>query len=277
VWRHIEVRADDEPAGLFNMARVSAEKAEEQAKSDDEKSLLEQDTARYGGAWFRIKGTNLTTLQERVGHALEALGFERITVEDPGKLAALAKKSDSKTEALVAWVRKNLFVGGKLRDDERLIVFTEYKETLFHLEQRFRQEGLDDESMSLLYGGMTVDQFEQVKSDFEDPANPVRLMLATDAASEGINMQESCRWIIHFDIPWSPSKLQQRNGRVSATARSARSASITSAATRRRTWTSSSGSPRRSSRSGKTSAASSGSSTRRSTATSRGSGPRTSN
>ena len=41
------------------------------------------------------------------------------------------------------------------------------------------------------------------------------MLLATDAASEGINMQESCRWIIHFDIPWSPSKLQQRNGRVS--------------------------------------------------------------
>jgi Helicase conserved C-terminal domain len=38
---------------------------------------------------------------------------------------------------------------------------------------------------------------------------------AGDAASEGINMQESCRWIIHFDIPWLPSKLQQRNGRVS--------------------------------------------------------------
>jgi hypothetical protein len=40
-------------------------------------------------------------------------------------------------------------------------------------------------------------------------------MLATDAASEGINMQECCRWIIHYDIPWSPSKIQQRNGRVS--------------------------------------------------------------
>lgn len=214
-WRHIEGRADDEPAGLFNMARVSAEKAEEQAKSDDEKSLLEQDTALYGGAWFRRRGTDLSTLQERVGHALEALGFDRVSVEDPGKLPALARRSDSKTEALVAWVRKNLFVGGKLRDDERLIVFTEYKETLSYLEQRFRREGFDDDSMRLLYGGMTADQFEQVKSDFEDPAAPVRLLLATDAASEGVNMQESCRWIIHFDIPWSPSKLQQRNGRVS--------------------------------------------------------------
>ena len=147
-WRHIGGRTDDEAASLFNMARVSAEKAEEQAKSDDEKSLLEQDTARYGGAWFRTEGTDLTTLQEKVAHALEALGFDRITVEDPDQARRpSAKKSDSKTEALVAWVRKNLFVGGKLRDDERLIVFTEYKETLFHLEQRFRQEGFDDDTM----------------------------------------------------------------------------------------------------------------------------------
>ena len=78
------------------------------------------------------------------------------TVEDPGKLAALAKKSDSKTEALVAWIKKNLFAGGKLRDDERLIVFTEYKETLFFLEQRLLQEGFDKNTLRLLYGGMNA-------------------------------------------------------------------------------------------------------------------------
>ena len=62
---------------------------------------------------------------------------------------------------------------------------------------------------------MDADEFEAVKSEFEDPTAAVRLLLATDAASEGINMQECCRWIIHYDVPWSPSKLQQRNGRVS--------------------------------------------------------------
>ena len=62
---------------------------------------------------------------------------------------------------------------------------------------------------------MDPDEFEAVKSEFEDPTAAVRLLLATDAASEGINMQECCRWVIHYDIPWSPSKLQQRNGRVS--------------------------------------------------------------
>ena len=172
------------------MARVSAERAEEQTKSDDEQSVLEEDAARYSGAYFRSRGQTTEDLQRRVNQALEALGYDRKTVEDPGKLAALAKKSDSKTEALVRWVKKNLFANGKLRDDERLIVFTEYKETLFYLEQRLLQEGFDKNTLRLLYGGMNVDEFEAVKSEFEDRNAAVRLLLATDAASEGINMQE---------------------------------------------------------------------------------------
>jgi superfamily II DNA or RNA helicase len=214
-WRHLEDQPHDGQADLFNMARLTAERAEEQTRSDDERATLEEDAARYSGAYFRSRGGSVEDIQRQVGLALDRLGYDRKTVEDPGKVAALARKSDSKTEALVRWVKDNLFAGGKLRDDERLIVFTEYKETLFYLEQRLLQEGFDKNTLRLLYGGMNLDEFEAVKGEFEDPTAAVRLLLATDAASEGINMQECCRWIIHFDIPWSPSKLQQRNGRVS--------------------------------------------------------------
>ncbi|MGC1720635.1 MAG: C-terminal helicase domain-containing protein, partial [Isosphaeraceae bacterium] len=214
-WRHLEGETEPDGGSLFDMARVSAEKAEEQSKSDDERSVLEEDAARYSGAYFRSRGQTTEDLQRTVNQALEALGYDRKTAEDRGKLGELAKRSDSKTEALVRWVKQNLFANGKLRDDERLIVFTEYKETLFYLEQRLLQEGFDKNTLRLLYGGMNVDDFEAVKSEFEDTNAAVRLLLATDAASEGINMQEACRWIIHYDIPWSPSKLQQRNGRVS--------------------------------------------------------------
>ncbi len=93
---------------------------------------------------------------KKVNQALEALGLGRKAVEDAGKLAALARKSDSKTEALVKWIKKNLFANGKLRDDERLLVFTEYKETLFYLEQRLLQEGFDKNTLRLLYGGMNL-------------------------------------------------------------------------------------------------------------------------
>jgi superfamily II DNA or RNA helicase len=214
-WRHLEDDAEDDAPNLFDMARVSAEKAEEQSKSDDERTVLEEDAARYSGAWFRSQGNTVENLQRKVNKALEALGYDRRTVQDENKIATLAKKSDSKTEALVDWIKKHLFVNGKLRDDERLLVFTEYKETLFYLEQRLLQEGFDKNTLQMLYGGMTPDEYEAVKSEFEDRNAAVRLLLATDAASEGINMQEECRWIIHYDIPWSPSRLQQRNGRVS--------------------------------------------------------------
>jgi superfamily II DNA or RNA helicase len=214
-WRHLEQEAPDDQGQLFDMARVSAERAEEQTRSDDEKSVLEEDAARYSGAWFRSQGHAVDGVQGKVNQALEKLGYDRRTIEDPGKLAALAKKSDSKTESLVKWVKQNLFSKGKLRDDERLIVFTEYKETLFYLEQRFLHEGFDKNTLRLLYGGMSADEFEAVKNEFEDASAPVRLLLATDAASEGINMQEECRWVIHYDVPWSPSRLVQRNGRVS--------------------------------------------------------------
>jgi superfamily II DNA or RNA helicase len=215
-WRHVEEdAAEPETKSLFDMARVSAERAEEQTKSDAERSVLEDDAARYSGAYFRTQGKSVEELQGRVKKALEKLGYDRRISEDPNKLASLAKKSDSKTEALVAWIKEHLFVDGKLRDDERLIVFTEYKEPLLFLEQRLLQEGFDKNTLRLLYGGMGAEEFEQVKGEFEDPTAAVRLLLATDAASEGINMQEECRWVIHYDIPWSPSKIVQRNGRVS--------------------------------------------------------------
>lgn len=215
-WRHLEGFADtSETASLFDMARVSAERAEEQTKSDDERSVLEEDAARYSGTYFRSQNKAVEDFQSRVSKTVEALGYDRRTVEDPNKLAPLAERSDSKTDALVAWIKPHLFSGGKLRDDERLIVFTEYKETLFYLEQRFLQEGFDKNTLRLLFGGMSADEFEAVKGEFEDPNAAVRLLLATDAASEGINMQECCRWVIHYDVPWSPSKIIQRNGRVS--------------------------------------------------------------
>jgi len=216
-WRHLEQEDDEgEASSLFDMARVTAERAEEQTKSDEERSTLEGDAARYAGAWFRSRQVKLEAVQQKVNQALESLGYSRKIIEDDGKLPTLSKKADSKTEALVAWVKKNLFdKNGKLRDDERLIVFTEYKETLFFLEQRFRQEGFDENTLRLLYGGMNPEEFKAVQDQFEDKTAAVRLLLATDAASEGINMQEECRWVIHYDIPWSPSRIQQRNGRVS--------------------------------------------------------------
>ena len=61
-----------------------------------------------------------------------------------------------------------------------------------------------------------MDEIERdlVKQAFNDPSHPVRILLATDAAAEGLNLQRTARYLLHFDCPWNPSKLEQRNGRL---------------------------------------------------------------
>ena len=55
---------------------------------------------------------------------------------------------------------------------------------------------------------------ENVKAAFNDPASPVCILVATDAASEGLNLHRTARCLLHYDCPWNPSKLEQRNGRL---------------------------------------------------------------
>ena len=69
-------------------------------------------------------------------------------------------------------------------------------------------------SVVTLYGGMDTTDREAVKTAFNDPRSPVRVLLATDAASEGLNLQETARFVFHFDVPWNPARLEQRNGRL---------------------------------------------------------------
>jgi len=69
------------------------------------------------------------------------------------------------------------------------------------------------------HGGMSDRQREEVQRAFNGPPDqyPVRILLATDAAREGVNLQGYCADIFHFDVPWNPARLEQRNGRVDRT------------------------------------------------------------
>src|SRR5262249_51028482 len=70
--------------------------------------------------------------------------------------------------------------------------------------------------LDLLYGGMPTEQREAVKNAFQaQPSEAqVRILLATDAASEGIDLQNHCHQLLHYEIPWNPMRLEQRNARV---------------------------------------------------------------
>ena len=103
---------------------------------------------------------------------------------------------------------------GDWRDDERLVVFTEYKTTLDYLVRRLR-ERYEPERILTLFGGMDEESSATWSSrPSTTRRTPVRILLATDAAAEGLNLQRTARYLLHFDCPWNPSRLEQRNGRL---------------------------------------------------------------
>ncbi len=127
-----------------------------------------------------------------------------------------AQARDSKAEAFIAWLKAIVKPDGKW-SNERVIVFTEYRATQNWLHTLLAAEGLSGgERLLTLYGGMDDELRDRVKAAFQ--ASPeqsaVRILLATDAASEGIDLQNYCHRLVHFEIPWNPNRMEQRNGRV---------------------------------------------------------------
>ncbi len=101
--------------------------------------------------------------------------------------------------------------------DARVIIFTEYLDTLNWLFELLAAAGYTSDGRTLqIFGGMDSDAREAVKAAFQtSPAvSNVRILLATDAAAEGLDFQNFCHQIIHYEIPWNPNRLEQRNGRV---------------------------------------------------------------
>jgi SNF2 family DNA or RNA helicase len=98
---------------------------------------------------------------------------------------------------------------------DRLVIFTERIETLNFLHKNLKLDlKLDDDQVAILHG--TMDDIEQqgVVEQFGNESSPVRLLIASDVASEGINLHYLSHRMVHFDIPWSLMVFQQRNGRI---------------------------------------------------------------
>lgn len=121
---------------------------------------------------------------------------------------------DSKVLKIYEFIDSNLLENGVF-NNERLIIFTEYKDSLDYL-YKFLSKRYGEKRVLKLYGGMTSREREEIKRAFEtDPEkSEVRILIATDVASEGVNLQKYCRYMIHLEIPWNPVRLEQRNGRI---------------------------------------------------------------
>jgi superfamily II DNA or RNA helicase len=124
--------------------------------------------------------------------------------------------ADSKARALVRELTEICQPTGQW-NSERVIVFTEYRATQLWLQSILEAQGLGgDGRLQMLYGGMDETKREYIKAAFQaaPDRDPVRILLATDTASEGIDLQNHCHRVINYDIPFNPNRLEQRIGRV---------------------------------------------------------------
>jgi SNF2 family DNA or RNA helicase len=139
---------------------------------------------------------------------------EMLAIAEPAAL-----KADARVHWLVKWIKAN-FLSGKHWNTRRLIIFTEWEDTRRWLERRLREALAEtdraDQRTAVFTGATAQDRREEVKAAFNaDPAKePLRILICTDAAREGINLQTHCSDLVHFDLPWNPSRLEQRNGRI---------------------------------------------------------------
>ncbi|WP_448560444.1 helicase-related protein [Trichothermofontia sp.] len=127
-----------------------------------------------------------------------------------------AGRPDSKAHTLLNWINTHIRPQDQW-SQQRVIIFTEYCTTQKWLYDLLAAQGLaQGDRLMTLYGGMRSDDRERVKAAFQaGPAvSNVRILLATDAASEGLDLQNHCANLIHYEIPWNPNRLEQRNGRI---------------------------------------------------------------
>lgn len=200
---------------LAEAGEVEAAKRAVQEDLDDDQETEErwQHAAKITGAWLKPLVPELTEEIANINYALSQLGLVELKNNEETEISI--PNIDRRFDCLLKTIKQFLRSSNKWVNTERLVIFTEYKTTLDYLEKRLKEIFKDDGSViQMLYGGLQDKDRQKIKEAFNDPNHPMRILIATDAASEGLNLQESARLVLHYDIPWNPARLEQRNGRL---------------------------------------------------------------
>jgi superfamily II DNA or RNA helicase len=178
------------------------------------KTLLEK-------SLFSSPAAFLETLRKRIARLEEQPDGEAVAdVKALSVLLPLAEAIDdhsfTRYQRLLKLLKSDLKWKASKKDD-RLVIFSERIATLEWLAQRLRDDlGLDESQVATLHasGAGSDVKAQQIVEDFGIEKKPIRILLASDMASEGLNLHYLSHKLIHFDIPWALLKFQQRNGRI---------------------------------------------------------------
>ena len=233
-------------ARTLKVHRASLEKAEGKARREDEVNvasltlLAEPPSADDDRAELSEEELSAATdaeVDRATRAALPPAGTALVSAEERAlldEMAAIAEEArhlpGPRAKLLVEWIRTNLLdssSGAPAWNRRRLLVFTEFTDTMRYLAGQLRSAlaAVDrgnsadvriEERIAVFHGGLGDETREELKAAFNaEPADhPLRILVATDSAREGVNLQNHCADLFHFDVPWNPGRMEQRNGRI---------------------------------------------------------------
>ena len=226
VWNAEGAHAPARPSHQAISADTAEAALTAPSSDDDRADLTPEDLAS-------IEDDAVATLTAATPVAAASIAATETKLLD--RMAAIAEgerfRADARIRALVAWLQKHCCPAIHLPGESgpggpsswspiRVLIFTEWEDTARYLWKMLSSaiEGTDlaDRRIAVFRGSTPSDTREEIKKAFNaDPAKePLRILIATDAAREGLNLQAHCHNLFHFDLPWNPGRLEQRNGRI---------------------------------------------------------------
>lgn len=139
----------------------------------------------------------------------------RLLEELRDALAKITPNDFMRYQKLLALLRCREYAWDAKATDDRVVIFTERIETMKYLAEHLRQDlGFKENVIQEISGGMSDAEQQRIVEEFGRTESPIRVLVASDVASEGLNLHYLSHRLIHFDIPWSLMVFQQRNGRI---------------------------------------------------------------
>lgn len=130
-------------------------------------------------------------------------------------LGQVTPENFTRYQKLLELLRSDSYGWNPKDPGDRVVIFTERIETMNYLAEHLRTDlGLKSSAIQEISGGMSDAEQQRIVEDFSRTESPIRILVASDVASEGLNLHYLSHRLIHFDIPWSLMVFQQRNGRI---------------------------------------------------------------
>ncbi|MDR0945599.1 MAG: DISARM system SNF2-like helicase DrmD, partial [Bifidobacteriaceae bacterium] len=181
----------------------------------------------HDGYFTEVLGIGQSDEEEGLESQPEFTMLRRAKAADPLAAAPAGAVEELKTWALGQQGRANgkleclteyldrVCRSGKRWTGERVVVFTEYADTLIWIKEWLESQGYGPR-LAVIQGSTSAEDRELIRARFQAPPDEekVRVLLATDAAGEGVDLQAHCHRLVNFDIPFNPARLEQRAGRI---------------------------------------------------------------